>query len=156
MKNIIQKITLLVVGCVLLAYGLLYFNQRESYGTTKYQLADRLCLVRNIYTGHADDPLCNFDVVASTFFNTSISLILVSVMLLFVKATTYESWKRFALWMIPITIFIISIAPASSPGGWISGPDFDKGTVSWLFSILFLVISLIIIAKQSLSRPPAK
>ena len=97
------------------------------------------------------------DPIATPFFIGMPALFLVSLVLLFTSDSTYLAWRKFAVWAIPISAFILFLVPASSGGGiGISGPDLTKETASWGVAILFLIISLGIIAKQSLSRPTAK
>lgn len=75
-------------------------------------------------------------------------LIILSFPFLFVRESIFNSWKYFAKIGIPIGIVLLILAPSYSIGGFMSfGPDFDKRFTSWLVSILFLLISLIIIIR---------
>ena len=84
-------------------------------------------------------------------FLNGLSLLVVSLILLFVRESVYKSWLRFAYWAVPISIIILWLAPTSTPGGiGISFLDFTKQSASWLVSSAFLLISLWIIVSRSL------
>ncbi len=78
----------------------------------------------------------------------SLSLFLPLLLLIFTKELVFNSWKKFALIFIPITILWIYFAP-SSCGGYI--PMCITKEIASMFSAgLFLIISLLIIITQSI------
>ena len=91
------------------------------------------------------------ETLGNPIFIFSASLLLASLILLFVRESVYKSWRRFAYWAVPIGVIILWLAPTSTPGGiGISFLDFTKQTASWLVSGAFLLISLFIIIRKSL------
>ena len=109
-----------------------------------------LCIDHDIYCVNS------YGDIAGPLFSLAIPVLLVVFILLFTREEVYKSWRRFAIWAIPISIIILWIAPTSTPGGWISGGDFTKETASWGVSVLFLIISLVIIIKKSLNGSTTK
>ncbi|OHA99241.1 MAG: hypothetical protein A3E32_02655 [Candidatus Zambryskibacteria bacterium RIFCSPHIGHO2_12_FULL_38_37] len=59
----------------------------------------------------------------------------------------YRIWFKFIRIWIPLTIFLVVLSPKYSN----SLIPIEKGSVSFVFSVLFLLISLIIIITKSLS-----
>ncbi|MFA6566173.1 MAG: hypothetical protein WCT48_05480, partial [Candidatus Paceibacterota bacterium] len=62
----------------------------------------------------------------------------------------YLSWRKFALWYIPITLLITVVSSTTSQGGSFSGmmPS-DREFASYFFPIVFALISLILIIYKS-------
>jgi len=69
--------------------------------------------------------------------------------LLFVKKAVYESWKKFATYFLPIAAVWVLLAPESS-GGPFKIPLDSRPQVIFFLSILFLIISLLIIIIKSI------
>lgn len=94
------------------------------------------------------DVLSDIIGVAIGFY--SISLLLISFILLFLRSEIYASWWKFARIYLPLALLLILIMGlSSSDGSWGVSADFDAEITIWLTSGLFLVISLIIIAVKS-------
>lgn len=97
------------------------------------------------------------EAIGQPIFLFSVAILIISIILQFTRESTYLAWRRFAIWAVPIGAVILWLVPASSGGGLgISGPDLTKETASWLISILFLLVSLFIIIKRSLSGSTAQ
>jgi len=77
-----------------------------------------------------------------------LSLSISIVALLFSSEDTYKKWRKFAYWAIPIGIFLLWIAPTTTPGGFgISYFAYTKESASWLVSGAFLIVSICIVAR---------
>lgn len=61
----------------------------------------------------------------------------------FMREEVYKAWFRFARWWIPLSIALIFLSPEYS-SDWIL--PIEKGSVALTTSILFVCISLIVIA----------
>lgn len=64
-----------------------------------------------------------------------------------VKYLAYQSWSRFVCFWIPLSILIIVLTPKSNEGLF----PIEKGSVSVLMSIIFSIISILIIFIKSYS-----
>lgn len=80
--------------------------------------------------------------------------------LLLLAAITYKmrdeislAWLGFARWWIPLSMFLILIAP-SDKGDWMF--PHDKGRVSFFASLLFFFVSLVIVASKYFSLKGGK
>lgn len=82
---------------------------------------------------------------AFSVWGGSLAVFVVSVLLFFVREEAFNTWKTFAYWWIPLSIFLIFLAP-SQGRGLIS---IDRELVTWWMSGLFLFLSLILIAWKS-------
>jgi len=67
------------------------------------------------------------------------ALFLISI-IFFILPNGFRAWKRFSLFYLPIVAVLIGLSPTH--GGGLYG--FDKEIMTWIFSILFLLISIII------------
>ncbi len=83
------------------------------------------------------------DEIGLPLFYMSLGVFLISSILFFMRDEIFSTWLRFAMWWIPITIISILPAPSQSHD-WMF--HLDKGFVSFLMSVLFLFISIILIA----------
>lgn len=100
-----------------------------------------------------NDSVCatKYDAVALPLTSLATSVWTVALLLFFVREETYKSWRRFAYWAIPISIFLLWIAPISGPTGiGISFLNYTKESASWLVSGVFLLVSLWIIVRKTL------
>lgn len=80
---------------------------------------------------------------------SALPLVIVTlIVLLFTSERIYHTWKKFALFAIPLEVLWIASTPTYC-GGIVC---FDKNAVAWFASSLFLVISLIIILVSSLHK----
>ena len=83
----------------------------------------------------------------------ALPLMLISLILYFCSETVFKSWFKFAKIYIPIAI-IIALITSFDSGGSNWGPSGPDGiAITWLTSILFLIISLVIIIVKSLKKP---
>ena len=90
------------------------------------------------------------------FILSDIELVLFPILPLFLfslitykmRDEIYQSWFRFAMWWIPLSMFSILIAPSYS-SDWMF--PIDKGRVAFFSSLVFTLISLILIAYKSFS-----
>ena len=62
------------------------------------------------------------------------------------REATYLAWFNFAKWWIPLAMLSILIAPQYSHD-WLF--PIDKGRVAFLVSLLFVIVSSILIAYKS-------
>ena len=136
-----KQIGIIILVSILFLFSGLVFGFSGEIG---------LCTSDSVNLIYDVSCLTKFSALAEPFFLGSIAVLFISLILLFTRESTYLSWRRFAIWAIPISIIILWIAPTSTPGGWISGGDFTKETASWGVSVLLLLISLIIIIRKSL------
>ncbi|MDO8576439.1 MAG: hypothetical protein Q7R90_03930 [bacterium] len=72
-------------------------------------------------------------------------LFLLSPITYWMREDVYETWFRFARWALPLSMFLIFITPEY--GGGLVNP-IQKGSVSFLLTILFFIISLVIIVSK--------
>lgn len=77
--------------------------------------------------------------IGQPFVMFGIALFLISIIFL-ILPNGFRAWKRFSLFYLPIVAVLIIFSPAQ--GGGLYG--FDKEIMTWVFSILFLFISIII------------
>lgn len=94
---------------------------------------------------------CLFSALKKTFaeplFFLSLSLLTVSPFLFFIRDEIFLKWLRFAIvWFIVTAIFII-LAPEYS-GGWGANLNPTKESVSIWMGSLFVIISLVFIARE--------
>ena len=139
-KRLIKKLVLLFVTIVVVG-GVLAFP--EEIGLCEYNQIS--CV--NLYTESLAQPLVIF----------GLSILMSLVVLLVSSDMASITWRKFAIWGIPLGAILITLTPVSNYGaGGIGIPNIDREIVTWIVSIAFLLISLIIIATKSLSRPAAK
>ena len=87
---------------------------------------------------------------AQSLFSFSVMTIFISLILLFLREEVFRAWFKFARIYIPLALIFIFLS-ALSPGGgsWGVSNNFDAEAATWFFSGLFLLISLILIARKS-------
>ena len=80
-----------------------------------------------------------------------IILVPLVILLLFLRQEVFKTWSKFAMVAIPLAVIWIALTPVQSGSSAIAGLGIaeDRESVTWIVSILFLVISLIIIAVKS-------
>ena len=87
-----------------------------------------------------------------------IALLPILVILIILPRAIFNTWKRFAIFLIPISIVLIIITPVYCHAPL--GMCFDKKLITRFLSITFAIISLIIIIYKSvrilLARRKAK
>lgn len=84
--------------------------------------------------------------VAEPLFNLSLSLLIISAIIIFVRDQIFYSWLKFAYWWLSITILLVLIVPTNDG----SLLPITKEIVSLWMSGLFIFISLVIIVIKSL------
>jgi hypothetical protein len=84
-------------------------------------------------------------------FLESIIILILCIPLFFTKEAVYLAWRKFALWFLSISALIIFSAPEYSGGGFIGmSYGFTREIMSMTLSVLFLLISLILITYKSI------
>lgn len=86
--------------------------------------------------------------LAQPLFLGSMSIIIVSFILIFLKPEIFKIWSKFALFAIPLLAIFIITTPVRCSAAL--GMCLNKELASWLSSIVFLIISLVIIIYKSL------
>ena len=69
--------------------------------------------------------------------------------LYFLKEGVYLAWRKFGLWYLPIVAVLILLAGGGS-NGFNPGYGFDSESLTFFFSGLFALISLILIVSKSI------
>ena len=82
-----------------------------------------------------------------------VPVFLLSLITYFLREEIFRTWIRFTYWWIPISIFFVYLASGSSGGGFGIPNVLDQESVSYIFSTLFLIISLIIITFKYFTLP---
>ena len=74
-----------------------------------------------------------------------------SIITFFLRDEIFRAWLEFAYWWLPISVIIVSIFAklSSGGGGWGIPNVLDAGSVSGMLSIIFFVMSIIIIIGES-------
>ena len=87
--------------------------------------------------------------VIGIFLYIFLAHFLLSLITYKLREETFRTWFRFACGFVPLSIFLIFLA-RNSHGGSMGIPNIlDQETVAFLLSLLFLVISLILILYKS-------
>ena len=81
----------------------------------------------------------------------SFFLVFISIVTLFLRQEVFKTWSKFAMVAIPLGAILIALTPVQSSSGAIAGLGIgeDRESVTWIASIVFLVISLLIVAIKS-------
>lgn len=85
--------------------------------------------------------------VAEPLFFLSVSVVSIAIVLFFLKDAVLRLWLNFAKWYLPVTVILIAISPTGE-GGFLP-PLVTKEAASLWLGILFLIISLLLIAYKS-------
>lgn len=108
---------------------------------------------------YADELTNTFDVSCHRLFERigdplaygMSALVLVFATLVLVPRA-YEAWKKFAVWAIPLTALLFILAPEQSSGlGVVAFGPTPEQVFKW-GSVLFVVVSLVIIARAGLRK----
>lgn len=130
------RILILLFGLVLLGYGYLAVNN-EELGLCKMENGKQICF---IHYNDFIDPL----IFAAVF------LIVVSFCLFFIPDSIFKKWLRFAIAWLVVEVIFVAISPTYT-GGWMNfGPT--KELVSIWMGVLFVIISLVLIIRQSVKE----
>ena len=108
---------------------------------------ETLCLENNIFKGcyQFGNNVMNPILLLSAGITVSLFL------LYFLKEGVYKAWRKFAVIYLPIAIFLIAISPTHS-SNFLGGPSvgYDREGTTIALSIIFLLISLILIIYKSI------
>ncbi len=149
-----KEITILAVVSVVLI-SLAFFTNSEyplEFGLCKSVIPGQSYSDGRVSLSSIPDNYCGDlqDSIVFPFLVSGIVVFVVSFFLLFVREQVYLSWRKFAIWAVPIGALILIVAPTDRGGGFPSGLDITKETASWGVAILFLVISLVIIVQKTI------
>ncbi|MDP3965649.1 MAG: hypothetical protein Q8Q13_02515, partial [bacterium] len=135
-KTMTRKKILLIVSA-LLSVGLLAWNYVGNY---------RVC---DLLTKAGSASNCPF-ILTEIGINLLpiIPLFLFSLITYRMREEVYTAWFRFVRWWIPLSMFLILIAPEYS-NDWMY--PVEKGGVAFAVSIVFCVVSILIIAMKYIS-----
>lgn len=91
------------------------------------------------------------DIVYSTIVNfiPIILFFLFSLITYWIRGDIYQAWFRFARWWIPLSMILILISPEYSHD-WMY--PIEKGSVAFLTSVIFAIISTLIIILKYLRQ----
>ncbi len=81
----------------------------------------------------------------ATLFLPFFSIFIISIITYKMREEVYRAWFKFARIWIPLSLVLIFITPEYSEGL----VPLDRGSVSFFLSVVFLVISLVIIIYKS-------
>ena len=79
----------------------------------------------------------------------SIPIFILSLITYFLKEQIFRTWLHFAYGWIPLSLLFVYIASQSSGGGFGIPNVFDTESVSIIFSVLFFIISILLIFIKS-------
>lgn len=85
-----------------------------------------------------------FFVVIKPLYLFSLIFTITAFVLAFVSIKIFNSWLRFAMWWLPLSVILIAITPSTS-NSWMPLYFIGKDTVALVMSALFTLISLVII-----------
>jgi hypothetical protein len=81
-------------------------------------------------------------------FLSLLSILFILFFLFFISESIYHSWRKFALWYVPLSILItVNSGTQSQSGGLLPS---DAEFLTYFFPIVFLLISLILIIYKSI------
>lgn len=94
------------------------------------------------------DGFLNLTTIASPYIHLFIPLFLFSLITYKMREEVYRAWLRFAYFWIPLSMLAIFLAPEYTHD-WMF--PVVKGTVAFFSSLLFLIISLLLITWKHFS-----
>jgi len=103
-------------------------------------------LLCGVYSYICQDRLETFFPFLLLFF----PIFLFSLITYFLREEVFRAWLRFTYWWLPLSFVMIYLAAGSSGGSFGIPNVLDQETVAFIFSALFALISLILIAIKSL------
>ncbi|HEY4478834.1 MAG TPA: hypothetical protein VI981_00535 [Candidatus Paceibacterota bacterium] len=102
--------------------------------------ADRTCIYGYL----------NYESTSVSVLLFSLSILLCSIVLYFLRQGVYRAWTKFMLWWIPFSVILIALTPSYGGSGLDGGvPGLDREMIIWLAASAFFIISLAIIAWKS-------
>src|SRR3989344_3046175 len=134
-----KKTTKILLGASLLLFVLgLVFAFSEEVGLCQYN--EISCI--NLYSEGLAQPL----------ILGMLALVITLIALLFIRQEVFKAWSKFALVAIPLAVIWIALTPVQSGSGAIAGLGIaeTRESVTWIASIAFFAISLLIILVKSL------
>ena len=128
-------ITFLLVGLLFLATGfLLSFPQNFGF-----------CI--------SDDWVCISDMsdnYGESFIFWAIYFLIAVIFVRVFNASVYTVWKKFTFVYVPLSVLLIAFVPVYCGGSYVEIFCLNKENSTWLTSIGFLVITLILIISKKL------
>lgn len=105
-----------------------------------------LCLI--------SEPTCinNLTLIGDGLFYGMSALSFVFFILLFTP-NTFQVWKRFAIWFIPLATLLFIFYPNPGSGDYFS--PYPEQIFKWV-SVLYVVISILIIASKTIKQKSEK
>lgn len=104
-----------------------------------------------------DKSYCFFDAVAGSIgkplFLLSGALFASTSLILFARKEVFETWIRFAAFLIPLFMLVTMITPEYGGNGIVS---VDRDDVALSFAVFFIAISAFIFIARWRSLPPLK
>ena len=91
-----------------------------------------------------------FELIGEPMFYGGIALSIVFFVLLFTHEYAFSAWKKFAIWYVPIAALIMISFSKLSEGSFF--PEPDPSTISYYLSVVYVVVSVLIIAVQFFRR----
>jgi hypothetical protein len=130
----------LVLFCIFLLLILL------SVSSIQYFFLEGECV--NGFGGHIGECLL-FAIFPGSISLFSFVVFIFSIPLYFLKEGVYFAWRKFALWYLPIVAILILSAGGGS-NGFNPGYGMDTESLTFFFSGLFALISLVLIIYKSI------
>lgn len=134
MKKYNLIISILSLLGMIIGYSLTVYP--EKLGVCN--IGDIICIDNNPLIFGLGYPL-----VVISFF-----VFVVSITLFFVSDEIWRSWFKFSSWYLPLSVIAIALFPSQTHNLFLTDP-FDKKFASLLLSIIFLLLSLLLIALKS-------
>lgn len=125
-----HAIYIIFIGVFLLSIGLILSNPQY------FNICDNYCF--NPYDQGVGEPMGSSGII----------FILLGLVFLFTHNKILKSWLRFAVFGVPLGIFLIALAPVQSQAG-IGIFDIEREVMTWIVSVAFLIISLTLIIVKS-------
>lgn len=119
------------ISLFLLSFVIIY---PEKFGLC--ETLDRECIYPNAF--NIGEPL----------LITAPILAFISFILFFTKPEVFKAWSKFAIFAIPLLVIFIISTPVQCSAAL--GMCLDKELASWASSIVFLILSLIVIFYKTL------
>lgn len=79
------------------------------------------------------------------FYNFSPIFLPIALVLAFVPRSIFNSWIKFAMWAIPLSVIFIAFIPVSSSGAYLDLFPFYRDDAARLAGQVFTAVSLILI-----------
>jgi len=114
-----------------------------SYLISKYSVDIGIC---NNYASRCSDISYLF-VIFSLIF---VAVFIFSVITLKLKESTFEIWRNFSIWAIPFSLMLITFFPTRTHG--LDFVPVTKGTVIFVLTILYSIVSLCLIISKSIQK----